>query len=56
MYIGRTGMSLKERWNAGYGYTEQPFGFAIKKYGAKNFAHEILANHLTQRESELLEV
>lgn len=52
-YIGLTCKSCEERWRVnGYGYHTQPkFYRAIKKYGWKNFEHQIIATGLTLDEA-----
>lgn len=56
VYIGITHQEPKQRWSSGHGYsTNTHFFRAIKKYGWKNFKHEILATGLTQQEAEEIE-
>lgn len=48
-YIGITSKTVEQRWNNGNGYNHNAYFFAaIKKYGAKNFKHKILADNLTR--------
>lgn len=57
IYIGRTKTSLKERWSNGNGYrTNIEFNNDIKKFGTKNFEHEIIASGLTEEEANNFEV
>lgn len=47
VYIGQTKQSLKKRWKYGFGYKTQSYFYnAIKKYGWKNFKHEILEDNI----------
>ena len=56
-YIGITSMCPKDRWKNGKGYSHNTyFTNAIEKYGWDNFAHEILADGLTQEEAHEMEV
>ena len=56
MYVGITKRNVEQRWHNGYGYTACPrFDRAIKKYGWKNFEHEIFADCLTQEEAYNME-
>lgn len=49
MYIGTTGMILKERWNHGRGYKRCPlFNKAITQYGWDNFQHIVLIEGLNR--------
>ena len=56
-YIGISLQSPNRRWRAdGKGYKGCPkFERAIKKYGWKNFRHEILLTNLSQQEASILE-
>lgn len=57
VYIGITKQTLKARWNNGHGYKNNDyFTKAIKKYGEKNFEHEILYCDLTLEEAKKLEI
>ena len=48
IYIGYCCGDWKKRWKNGSGYhTNKRFHEAIKEIGARNFKHEILADHLT---------
>lgn len=55
-YIGITCKEPKRRWGNGKGYIGQRFYIAIKKYGWKNFEHEILFKDLTLEEANEKEV
>ena len=56
VYIGYCCGDLKKRWKSGSGYhTNKRFHEAIKKYGAKNFIHEIIAEGLTYPEALRME-
>ncbi len=47
VYIGQTIQKAKRRWRGGAGYRNQPIFYnAIKKYGWKNFSHEIIASNI----------
>lgn len=51
VYVGQTKQDVKKRWNYGYGYRNQSYFYkAIKKYGWKNFKHEILEDNITSQE------
>lgn len=57
VYIGLTKQTLEGRAKNGQGYTECPkFYKAIKKYGWKNFLHEVLATDLTVEEAKAKEI
>lgn len=57
VYIGMTRDKLQHRWKGGHGYDNNPhFSRAIKKYGWTSFLHEVMAEGLTQREAEKLEI
>lgn len=49
-YVGITSQKPKKRWNYGNGYSSY-FYNAIKKYGWNNFDHQILYEHLTEKEA-----
>ena len=52
IYIGITETKGEKRWKSGQGYKNNDhFYNAIKKYGWKNFKHEILFKNLTQEEA-----
>ena len=58
-YVGITSKKPQKRWDYGNGYFGTHFGNAIKKYGWKNFKHEILFVNLTKddacnKEKELI--
>lgn len=56
VYIGYCCGDLKKRWKSGSGYhTNKRFHEAIKKYEAKNFTHEVIADRLTFLEALKLE-
>lgn len=52
-YIGQTRREdLTRRWCGGHGYKASPYFYsAIKKYGWKNFSHEILFTNLTHEQA-----
>ena len=53
IYIGITGQNPEKRWQSGIGYVGNThFANAIKKYGWKNFKHEILFSGLTIEEAK----
>ena len=55
VYIGQT-CNYKKRCTPNQ-YTGSPYFYhAIQKYGWENFAHEILAENLTQQEADELEI
>ena len=57
VYIGITSTTPEQRWQNGGGYKHNPhFLAAIQKYGWDNIRHEILAEGLSQKEAEQLEV
>ena len=56
VYIGYCCGDLKKRWKSGSGYhTNKRFHEAIKKFGAGNFTHEVIADGLTFPEAIKLE-
>lgn len=56
-YVGITRIDPKKRWRSGQGYRGQKlFFYAIKKYGWKNFKHEILYTDLPKEEAEEKEI
>lgn len=65
IYVGQTGMSVKERWRkngSGYmntrkdgSYCQPLFARAIQKYGWGNFEHIIFATSLTKLEADCME-
>lgn len=57
VYIGITHGNPLDRWKGGWGYeTQAYFWRAIVKYGWINFKHEILFEHLSEKEAKLKEV
>ena len=57
IYIGITSQKLYQRFQNGNGYNKSPrFEGAIKKYGWKNFKHEVLFEGLTKDEAEQKEI
>ena len=55
-YVGRTGRSLKERFQNGEGYKNSKIGDAIEKYGWDKFTKELVKDNLTCEESCDLEI
>jgi len=56
VYIGRTCKTTTQRWRRdGSGYSPQFFYKAIQKYGWNNIQHIIIAENLTNKQSEQLE-
>ena len=55
-YIGITSRRVEERWQNGYGYSNQVFFNAILKYGWDNIKHEIIAENLTEDVAKQLEI
>ena len=57
IYIGITEASVEKRWQYGRGYEYNThFYNAIKKYGWKNFKHEVLFTNLTAEEAAQKEI
>ena len=57
IYIGITQQNPEKRWQCGAGYSGNiHFINAIKKYGWKNFTHEILFSGLTEEEAKAKEI
>lgn len=57
VYIGITCNDVRDRWQYGNGYAKQPLFYnAIKKYGWKNFKHDVLFEGLSKEEAEAKEV
>lgn len=57
LYIGITMQDINKRWQNGLGYKHNLyFNNAIRKYGWKNFKHEILFSGLSKEEAEQKEV
>lgn len=55
-YVGMTKQNPETRWHSGNGYNNSEYFWrAIKKYGWKNFDHEILYENLTKEEAEKIE-
>ena len=58
-YIGQTSRKPEERWgNNGRGYNNKTLHFsnAINKWGWDNFSHEIIADNLTKKEANQMEI
>lgn len=55
-YVGITSHTVKERWQNGKGYAKGYFHKAIQKYGWENIQHEIIAEHLTEKEAKEFEI
>jgi group I intron endonuclease len=56
IYIGQTSQNPTTRFLSGHGYRKSVhFNSAIKKYGWKNFSHEILESELTREEANEME-
>ena len=55
-YIGITRQNPLKRWQKGFGYKGQVFYNAIQKYGWDNIQHEIIKDHLTEKEAQQLEI
>lgn len=52
VYIGMTGMEVKDRWRNGFGYDKnQAFFQDIVLYGWANISHDILSEHETKEEA-----
>lgn len=52
VYIGITGQNPTKRWQGGHGYDGNAyFANAIKKYGWKNFKHEVILSGLSREEA-----
>lgn len=57
IYIGITRQNLEKRWQYGIGYSYNThFANAIRKYGWKNFKHEVLFSGLTKSEATTKEI
>lgn len=56
-YVGMTCLNPAQRWNEGFGYSNQPrFWEDIKIYGwDEGFTHEIIATELSKEEAQQLE-
>ena len=55
-YVGITKLPIQKRWKGkGFGYRNQLFYKAIKKYGWDNIEHHIIAEHLTEYEAKEFE-
>lgn len=54
-YIGITKQEPEKRWNNGYGYHNQAFGAAIRKYGWNNFEHVVVETGLSKEMAVSLE-
>lgn len=56
VYIGITCQNPEQRWRSGKGYkNNQPFYYAIQKYGWNNILHEIIACNLSHNEAQDME-
>ena len=56
-YVGITSQKPDERWRHGEGYKHCVLFYrAIQKYGWDSFDHEIVADNLTQKEAEDMEM
>lgn len=56
-YVGITKQKPEIRWQSGNGYNNSEYFWrAIKKYGWRNFEHEILYENLTKEEAEKIEI
>lgn len=56
-YVGITKQKPETRWQSGNGYNNNEYFWrAIKKYGWKNFEHEILYENLIKEEAEKIEI
>ena len=56
-YVGITKQKPEIRWHSGNGYNNSEYFWrAIKKYGWRNFEHEILYENLTKEEAEKIEI
>lgn len=58
-YVGITSRKPEERWgHNGYGYKNKSphFWLAIQKYGWGNISHKIIAENLTRKEAEDMEI
>ena len=57
VYIGITGQIPEKRWKDGNGYLYNThFSHSIQKYGWENFDHIIIADKITKRNAEQLEI
>lgn len=56
-YVGITCRTLKQRFKCGYGYVHNSHMMnAIKKYGWTNIEHKLLADGLTKKDAEQMEI
>lgn len=53
-YVGITNNMFCKRWCGGGGYSHQPFGNAIKKYGWENIKHVIISDHIKTKIDALM--
>ena len=52
VYVGMTGLEIEQRWQNGFGYTDnQTFFHDIVRFGWDNIAHQILSEHSTRDEA-----
>lgn len=57
VYIGITSQSCQKRWIHGDGYTGNTYFYrAIQHYGWENIKHEILFEHLSEKEAKNIEM
>lgn len=54
-YVGITKQKPKYRWNNGNGYLKGYMRNAIQKYGWDNIQHEIIIDHISEKEAKELE-
>lgn len=56
-YVGITSCKPEIRWKKGLGYSDRlPIGRAFRKYGWDGFAHEIIADNLTEAQAKQMEI
>nr|DAI22439.1 MAG TPA: intron associated endonuclease [Caudoviricetes sp.] len=57
VYVGTTSQDVETRWRHGDNYRNSPyFKRAIRKYGWKNFKHEILFTNVEEERAKRLEI
>lgn len=54
-YYGITKQNIKDRWQNGNGYKNQPVYEVIKKFGWENIEHKVIFDNLTSEEASILE-